>query len=230
MLPPQDMHILGIFGDALQAVRNDLLTMSSIAQRNFTLAMKGVLERDTELCNQVIADDEDVDQFEKGVDRECLEIIVRFNPKAHDLRQVMSSMKMAQNLERVSDEAVNIARKGRKLNKHPAMPEVKLIEPVYQKALEMLEESIRAFAEADTALAASLKPRDKELNAEHKRVTKELVACMEQGTDGEGLKSYLNLIFIVRFLERIGDHSVNIGEETIFTENAVDIRHGGPGQ
>ena len=93
------------------------------------------MQRDDDLCATAIADDEEIDQLEKQVDKDGIDLLLRFQPVASDLRRVVSAMKLSSNLERMGDQAVNIARKARKLNQHPALPETALIEPMRKVAM-----------------------------------------------------------------------------------------------
>jgi phosphate transport system protein len=147
----------------------------------------------------------------------------RFQPVAKDLREVISSIKIGANIERVADQAVNIARRARKLNEHPELPELHLLDPVIKLSLEMFEDAIRSFAERNASLAVELKARDKSLDRLNKEVTDELINRMQD--DSTNLPAYLNMIFISRCLERIGDHSANIAEDVVFAVRAEDIRH-----
>src|SRR5690606_38315964 len=98
-------------------------------------------------------EEEEVDLLERRIDADSFEILLRFNPVAGDLREIIAGMKIANNVERVSDEARSIARRARKLLKHPEIPEVHLIEPVYEKAASLLRDAVRAYAEGDADLA-----------------------------------------------------------------------------
>jgi phosphate transport system protein len=118
-------HILGTFDEALGTLRNNVLMMSSLTERSLDRAVTGLLQRDDDLCATAIADDEEIDQLEKQVDQDGVDLLLRFQPVAGDLRRVVSAMKLSGNLERVADQAVNIGRKARKLNKHPALAEMR---------------------------------------------------------------------------------------------------------
>lgn len=218
-------HILGSFEQALHELKESVLTMASIAQRNLQDAIKGLLERNVELCNEAIADDDDVNRLEMKIDQRGMEIMTRFQPVAHDLRKVVSAMKMANNLERISDQAESIARRARKVMKNPEIEEIKLVEPIYNMASALVRDSIEAYSQANVELALSLAEKDRALDKAHKQLIKQFTRTMEAGTDS--VKTILHLIFIVRCLERIGDHAVNISEDTVFIESATDIRHGG---
>src|SRR6187401_2032540 len=124
-------HILGTFDEALTSLRNNVLMMSSLTERSLDRAITGLFQRDDELCANAIADDEEIDQLEKQVDKDGVDLLLRFQPVASDLRRVVSAMKLSSNLERMADQAVNIARKARKLNQHPALPETDFIEPMF---------------------------------------------------------------------------------------------------
>src|SRR5450432_4571327 len=128
MIAPR--HILGTFDEALASLRNSMLMMSSLTERSLDRAITGLMQRDDELCAIAIADDEEIDQLEKQVDKDGIDLLLRFQPVASDLRRVVSAMKLCSNLERMGDQAVNIARKARKLNRHPALAEVSFVEPM----------------------------------------------------------------------------------------------------
>src|SRR4030095_8965452 len=123
--------------------------MSGLTERSLYRAINGLLQRDDDLCTKAIADDEEVDQLEKKVDKVGLEILLRYQPVASDLRQVVSVMKLSPNIERVADEATNIAECARKLNTHPPLPEVNLIVPIQAHAISMFKDSIGSFIRED---------------------------------------------------------------------------------
>src|SRR6516165_12464321 len=198
-------HIRSGFDNALGSLRNDVLMMSSLAERLLENAIQGLLKRDSDLCNITIADDEEVDLLEKQIDREGIELIIRFQPVASDLRAVISTMKLSGNLERVADQSVAIARRAKKLNQRPAVPETALIEPLYREALGIFRDSLRAFVDGDSNLALQLKPRDRYLDTLNADLNNRMMERMT--VDPEQVPTYLNIIIIARALERIGDHA-----------------------
>ncbi|HSH39657.1 MAG TPA: phosphate signaling complex protein PhoU [Chthoniobacterales bacterium] len=216
-------HILGTFDEALGSLRNNVLMMSSLAERSLNRALTGLLQRDDELCTTAIADDEEIDQLEKQVDKDGVDLLLRFQPVASDLRRVVSAMKLSGNLERMADQAVNIARKARKLNKHPALFEIGFIEPMRKHAMAMFKDSVDAYIREDVELAMTLKARDKTLDEMNARASKALIQRMAE--DPDQLRGYLNLMFIARHLERVGDHATNIAEDAVYAAAAEDIRH-----
>jgi len=215
-------HILTTFNLSLDRLRQDVLTMASMARKNLACAMRGLLERDTDLCNSAIAADQDVNDLEKAVDKLGMQILVKFQPTAHDLRQVMGTIRVANNLERIADQASSIAKRARFINNLPEFPEIKLIQPVYSICDRNLDLCLQAFLNADPEAATAARLLDKELDAAEKALDGELIAVME--SHHSGLEGYIHLIFVARFLERVGDHAKNICEDTIFIERAEDIR------
>jgi phosphate transport system protein len=161
--------------------------------------------------------------LEKQIDKAGLEILLRYQPVASDLRQVISAIKLSPNIERVADEATNIAECARKLNGHPPLDEVKLIVPIQAHAKSMFKDSIDAFVREDVALARAVVSRDKQLDDMNASANRQLTERMMQ--DRDQLRGYLNLILISRCLERVGDHATNIAEDAVYAAAAEDIRH-----
>jgi phosphate transport system protein len=221
MIAPK--HILGTFDEALSALRNNVLMMAGLTERSLERAMKGLTNRDDNLCANAIADDEEIDQLEKQIDKEGVDILLRFQPVASDLRRVVSAMKLSSNLERMADQATTIARRARKLNQHPPLPEVELIRPMYDHAMLMFKDSVDAFAREDVDLGRAVVPRDERLDELNHVASRKLIERMAQ--DPDQLRGYLNLIFIGRCLERVGDHATNIAEDAVYAAAAEDIRH-----
>jgi phosphate transport system protein len=226
MPEPEARHILGKFDADLESLRDHVLMMASLTERVLTRAADGLFHRNLDACNSVIADDAEIDALEKTIDGDGVQIMVRFQPMAKDLREVVSAMKVSGNLERVADQAVNIARRARKLNQSPSLPETAALEPMFRTAIDLFRASIRSFADRDDELARGLKPRDRELDAEHHRVINDLTVRM--AGDTARIHDYLDLIFIARYIERIGDHATNIAEDAVFAASAEDIRHTAP--
>jgi len=221
MIAPK--HILGSFDEALASLRNNVLMMAGLAERCLDRAIKGLLQRDDNLCTTAIADDEEIDQLEKQIDKDGVELLTRFQPVASDLRRVISAMKLSPNIERIGDQATNIARRARKLNRHPALPQVELIRPIEEHAMAMFKDSIDSFVREDVDLARAVVGRDTALDKMNKMANRQLTEKMAQ--DPKQLRGYLNLIFISRCLERVGDHATNIAEDAVYAAAAEDIRH-----
>ncbi|MGJ8643641.1 MAG: phosphate signaling complex protein PhoU [Luteolibacter sp.] len=216
-------HIIKDFDLALAELKSDVLSMASKTRHNLERAIQALLARDLELANSVIADDDEVDDLERSIDKTGMSILVKYHPMASDLRFVVSSMKISMNLERISDHATNIAKRARKIMNSPELSDVTIVEPVYTMADELLRDAISSFSDGNGTLGASLHVRDKELDKLYKEATAQYGARIED-TEGHS-QEYVHLIFIVRSLERVGDLASNIGEDSVYLERAKDLRH-----
>src|SRR5437899_11776343 len=216
-------HILGTFDESLAALRNNVLMMSGLTERSLERAMKGLVDRNDNVCANAIADEEEIDQLEKQIDKDGVDMQLRVQAVASGLRRVVSAMKLSSNLERMADQATTIARRARKLNQHPPLPEVELMKPMYEHAMSMFKDSVDAFVREDVDLGRAVVPRDEKLDELNRLASHKLVKRMAQ--DPAQLRGYLNLIFIGRCLERVGDHATNIAEDAVYAAAAEDIRH-----
>lgn len=216
-------HILGDFDDALRTMRDTVLMMASLTERLLASASESLSARSFEACERVIADDAEIDMLEKSVDEAGVAILVRFQPLANDLREVVAAMKVSTNLERVGDQAVGIARRARRLNEALALPETDGLVKMCRVAAGIFRDSIRSYADRNEGLARGLKERDRELDAMHHAYIDQLTARMADNTSR--IRDYLDLVLMARNLERVGDHATNIAEDAVFAASAQDIRH-----
>jgi phosphate transport system protein len=224
-MPTQSRHILGVFEDAISHLNADILRMGQQAQANLDHAVRGLLERNIDLCNRTVADDEIVDELEKQIDREGVEIIMKYGPVAKDLRRVISTMKAATAIERISDHAVSLARRARQIIANPVLPESESLRTIYELAAAMLKDAVSSFCEGNLEAALMIQGRDAELDAAYREFNKRTVA--EIPANPGRAQDYVDLLFCARFIERIGDQSVNVSEDAIYLLTARDIRHGG---
>lgn len=216
-------HIFHEFDNAIANLKKQVLSMAGLTRQNLERAVQALITRDIDLSRTVIGEDTEVDELEVRIDHMGMELLLRFHPVASDLRFVISSMKVAHNLERISDHAVNIAKRAKKLCKSAAPLETTMIEPLYTMADHLLRDAIQAYTDSNSGLAEQLGTDDGELDTAHKQVIAKLSSRLEGGgTEAENL---LHLIFVARSLERIGDLAVNIGEDAVFMNDARDIRH-----
>jgi len=216
-------HILTSFEAALDNLRKDVLMMSSLTTRSLENSRKGLFDRDEDFCNSVIADDEEIDILEIQVDNEGIEIMMRFHPFASDLRNVIAAMKTSVNLERAADQCVGIARRVKKLLLHEQIAQTLRIEPIFQMSASLLHDSIKAYANNDIELASTIKNRDKLLDTLNREFADTLTDLMPENAGH--IRAFIELIFIARCLERIGDQAKNIAEDTIFAVTVKDVRH-----
>lgn len=219
----ENRHINHDFEQAIHTLRSEVIAMGKIARLNLGRAMQGLRDRNADLCKMAIADDTEADEAELRIDALGMEILVRFHPFASDLRLVISSMKIATNLERISDHAVNIAKRAKKILARPVLDDVNMLDPLHTMATILMEQAMVSFIDRSATLGKSLAAKDEELDQAEKRLVATLSPNLEQG--GDRAEVYMHLIFIARSLERIGDLAVNIGEDAVFLASAKDIRH-----
>lgn len=216
-------HILTPFTERLSHLRQSVLAMAELTKRNLENSIRGLCEHDDDYCNNAIVDDEEIDILEMQIDREGLHIMSRFQPVASDLRDVISSMKIGANIERIADQAVSIARRARKMNKYAEVKELHELDKIISLAKKMFDDAIQAYVNHDEKAAIDVKTQDKELDLLNKNFNKHLILRMQD--DSARIPTYLNLILVSRCLERIGDHAANIAEDVVFAVSAEDIRH-----
>ena len=125
-MPHLAKHISSSFDIALYALKNDVLMMSSLTDWLFQSALEGLFNRSSELCDHVVAEDDEVDLLEKRVDQDGLNVLIRFQPVASDMREVISAMKVSTDLERIADQSTAIARRAKRLNAGPAVRMISL--------------------------------------------------------------------------------------------------------
>ncbi|MEM1058878.1 MAG: phosphate signaling complex protein PhoU [Verrucomicrobiota bacterium] len=211
----------------LDNIRENLLMMSSLADRNLGLAVRALTERDSALCDMVESEDSQIDALEVAIDEQVITYMALNSPVATDCRFMLVACKVSGNFERVGDEAVSIARRARQLNAEPAMAVIDTLAEMAELALEMLRDSVRAFIEGDIELTRAIKKRDKEVDRMEKRVADNMREVME--ADPSKVASALKVVMITRSLERVADHAKNVAEEIFYLFEARDIRHVGAG-
>lgn len=207
----------------LDEIKKLLLTMAGEVERQLDLAVRAVVERDGELAQRVIDGDEIIDRREIEVDHRVIEAIVRERPLARDLRFVVTTIKIAPDLERVADHAVNIAEQALRLNRVPPVKPFITIPQMARTATSMVRDSITAFVSGNTELARDVIRRDDEVDAMHEQVFRELLTYMME--DPTTISRALSLLLISRSLERIADQGTNIAEQVVYLVEGQDIRH-----
>lgn len=210
------------FDHDLEELKKKLLTMASHTEKAVNDSVKALVERDLDLALQVRANDEILDEFEMEIDESAITILARA-PLATDLRLVTVAMKISQNLERVGDEATKIAKRARDLAKEPPLKLTLDLPKMASLALGLLKSSLDTFVTRDSAGARELIPRDKQVNALHKEIQRQLIGHMKENPDN--IARCLHYLVAAKSLERIADHATNIAEEVVYLCEAADIRH-----
>lgn len=216
-------HILSTFEAALNKLQGDVRSMANRTRQSFEHAALCLASADAHLCDSVIASDAAIDELEKEVARDSIDVLMRFQPVATDLRAVLSGLRTSIDLERVADLSVGIVKKVRSLTGPIPEPVVAKLTAMKLEAAALLDDSIRSYFQRNEAIALSLGFRDKrldELNREAMEViTQHLMRSPERAHD------CVSLILVARHLERVGDHAKNIGENTVYLVSDRDIRH-----
>jgi phosphate transport system protein len=207
----------------LGEIREQLLMMGGLAERNLAVAMRALVERDDKLCDTVEAEDTQIDQLEIHIDELVITYMATHGPIARDCRLMLAASKIASNLERIGDQATTIARRSRELNKEPRLSPLVGISTIAEIASEMLRDSITAFVEANGEMAVEIVARDRSVNDLYRTVAKELTA--EMIANPKTITRALNVLMIAKALERVADHATNVAEEVFYLYKGEDIRH-----
>jgi phosphate transport system protein len=204
-------------------IRETLLMMASLANRNLSLAMRALVDRDEKLAASVEAEDSQLDELEISIDDLVINHMATHAPVATDCRFMLVASKISSNLERIADQAVAIARRSLELNKEPLLKPLIDIPRMAQIAEGMLRDGITALVDRRPELAQEIIKRDKEVDAINKQLARELTSFMLE--DPSTITRAMNLTIVARCLERIADHCKAIAEEVYYLYQAIDIRH-----
>jgi phosphate transport system protein len=213
----------GPASEQISNIRETLLMMASLANRNLSLSMRALIERDETLATSVEAEDSQLDELEISIDDMVINHMATHAPVATDCRFMLVASKISSNLERIADQAVAIARRSRELNKEPLLKPLIDIPRMALIAEGMLRDSITALIDRKPELAQEIIKRDKEVDQINKQLARELTSFMLE--DPSTITRAMNLTIVARCLERVADHCKNIAEEVYYLYQAVDIRH-----
>jgi len=218
-------HTSKQFDAELEAVRARVLQMGGLVESQIRLSIKALVNGDVPLMNRIIADDHRVNAMEVEIDESCNQIIARRQPAAGDLRMVMTVIKTITDLERIGDEAEKIARMGKLLSQRTSiiLPRYTEIKHAADLALDMLRKSLDAFARLDLAHAAQVVRQDELVDAEFRTIMRYLITFMME--DPRTISTALEILFIAKAIERIGDHAKNMSEYVVYMVKGKDVRH-----
>jgi phosphate transport system protein len=214
------------FEDKLANIRDTLLMMSSLTDRNFTLAIRALAERDDRLADLVEAEDSEIDRLEISIDDMVIVYMATHGPVACDSRLMLGVSKISNNLERIGDQATTIARRTRALNSEPPLIAPLVHIPAMTRMMQqMLHDAITAFVDGNPELAQTVIPRDKEVDELNRQIGKTLIDLMIQSP--ENVTRAVAILTITKAIERAADHAKAIAEEVFFLCRGQDIRHEG---
>ncbi|APQ12775.1 MULTISPECIES: phosphate signaling complex protein PhoU [Pseudomonas] len=217
-------HISQQYNVELEEVRSHLLAMGGLVEKQVSDAVRAVIDADAGLARQVRAIDDQIDVMERGIDEECLRILARRQPAASDLRLIISISKSVIDLERIGDEASKIARRAIELTEDGEAPRGYVeVRHIGEQVRKMVHQALDAFARFDAELALSVAQYDKLIDREYKSALRELATYMME--DPRSISRVLSIIWVLRSLERVGDHARNIAELVIYLVQGTDVRH-----
>ncbi|SEK27007.1 phosphate transport system protein [Atopomonas hussainii] len=218
-------HISQQYNEELEEVRSHLLAMGGLVEKQVTDAISALIDADTGLATQVREIDDQINQMERNIDEECVRILARRQPAASDLRLIISISKSVIDLERIGDEASKIAKRAIELSEGASDNSKGYVEirHIGDKVRKMVQEALDAFARFDAQLALTVAQQDKAVDQEYKSALRELMTYMME--DPRSISRVLSVIWVLRSLERIGDHARNIAELVIYLVQGTDVRH-----
>ena len=211
------------FDVELESFRSHLILMGEKSMEQVRRSLKALVDSNISLADQVIAADDEIDRLEVEIDDEAIRYMNLRAPIATELRLVIVGMKASHDLERVGDEATNIARRAVRLSAEPPLKAYVDIPRMADIAIEMLRDALDCFLNGDAQKALAVVQRDSEVDAINRQLYRELTSFMIEKP--ETISRALELMFISKSIERIADHATNIAEEMIFLVQAKDIRH-----
>jgi phosphate transport system protein len=207
----------------MQALKNRLLSMGAMVEERVHQAVAALMERNAAAAERIVAGDQEVNELQIEVDDRCLKLLALQQPMASDLRLITAAMKINADLERIGDQAVNIAENSLKLMDNAPLKPIIDLPRMAEIAEAMTRDSLDAFVRKDVALARSVLARDDEVDQLKDHIFRVLLTYMM--ADPGTIARALSLILISRNLERIADHATNIAEDVIFVVEARDVRH-----
>ncbi|MCD6362953.1 MAG: phosphate signaling complex protein PhoU [Synergistetes bacterium] len=199
----------------LRKLEEKMLKLASLSKEALEKAMKALVNQDADLANEVINADDTLDDLTIDIDMSCVEVIARRQPLARDLRTITTIMKMIVDLERIGDLAVNIARVVLAIGKEPFVKPLIDLPRMAEHAEKMLDMAIEAYLKRDVNEAYEVCKMDNFLDDLERQIMSELFFLMLEDP-GRTLKQGVQLLFVARFLERVGDHTTNLAEKVIY--------------
>ena len=211
------------FQEELEELKKQLLTMATLVQEAISFAVQSLVKRDSELAQKTLAGESRINALEMSVEDMCLKLLALRQPMAVDLRFITSAMKIVTDLERMGDQAVNIAERAISLNEEPQLKPYLDIPRMAEVVQSMVKDVLDAFVNRNSKLARSVCERDDIVDGLNDQVFRELLTYMI--SDPKTITRAVHLMIVCRCLERIADHATNIAEDVIFVVDALVIKH-----
>lgn len=211
----------------LRHLKELIVKMSVFVETAIKNAVNSLVDRDDELAKKVISEDHTINALDVQIDEECIRIIACIQPMAQDLRFITTAMKITTDLERIADNAVNIAERALELNKEPILKPYIDIPRMSRIAQRMVVDTINAYINKDNTLAKDVIMRDDVMDDLNEKIWGELMDIMMK--DPSTISRAVKITYVSKYLERIADHATNIAEDVIYMTKGKIIRHMDPG-
>ncbi len=216
-------HISERFNQQLEDIRNKVLTMGGLVERQIKLAVEAYTTGNMELAEQVIKQDNEVDELEVAIDKECIEILALRQPTAFDLRLLIAVIKIIHDIERIGDKAERIAEMAIQLSDNESKIPRHELEHMADLVKGMVHDALDAFARMTLENVPDITLMDEKVDREHDNILRQLITRMME--DPRNITRTLDVLWTVRALERIGDHACYICEHLVYMINGDDVRH-----
>jgi phosphate transport system protein len=218
-------HTSKQFDAEMESIRSGVLTMGGVIERQFNRAISALESDDDVPLDAVGADEQRINQLQMDIDQECGQIIARRQPAAIDLRMILTITKIVNDLERIGDEVKKIAYKAPGIGGNDKLAQVRFFDVVRAATMarSMLQTALDAFARLDVAAAADVVMRDDAIDAAFSSILRQLLSYMME--DPRTIGPAMEIVFIAKFIERIGDHAKNIAEGVVQVVKGKDVRH-----
>ena len=204
-----------VFEKQLKEINNELIEMGELIKESVRIAIKGLINKDTDILESVITSDSRVNEKEKKIEKLCLQVLLKQQPVAKDLRDVLATLKMITDMERIGDQAADICEVTLRLIKKNSTEKLDELQEVAKESMLMVMQSLDSFVKKDLDLAREVIKHDDVVDSLFLSIKKELIELMSEKVEtGE---EAANLLMIAKYFERIGDHSTNIAEWVIFS-------------
>jgi len=216
----------GYFQKELGRIKQMVLSLGTMVEERVQLVHKTIESLDGDIARQIIEKDYEIDQMEIDVEEECLKALALYQPVAVDLRFLVAVIKINNDLERIGDEAVNIAERVDFLSKQIRIPFRFDYTEMVEKTKEMLKKSLDSLVNMDLDMAYAVLTMDDEVDRDNREAYDAIKNAMKQLPEGGGIGCLINMLLIARHLERIADHATNVAEEVIYMIEGDIVRHG----
>lgn len=220
-----ESHIYTPYQEELDSARAKFIEMAGMVESQVNDAVKAIDKLDAELAESVISRENQIDKMEVDLEQLCTQIIALRAPTASDLRAMLGTIRCIGELERIGDEAVKVASMTIKLQEESLKEKgYREIRHLSTGVIRMLREAIDAFARMDAKGAIEILAQDEEIDSDYASAIRELITYMME--DPRNISRSINVLWVLRSLERVGDHAKNICEAVVYIVKAKDIRHG----